>query len=522
MDRIKNRVKKYFADNQLDMKWCFLFTYLWGIAAHGYIFLNNSISHDSLDEFVLSSEMAVGRRYANGRVFWLMYRSLLQMDKVYPWLIGLLSLLYIGIAVFLVIRIFKVKSKPLMFLISGIMTVNITVVATAATFLHDFDCDMFALLLSVAAVSLWKEHRWGYLWGSIPVMVMLGLYQGYITVTITLAMFVCILMLLDGASFQQVFFSGIKAIGMIIIGGILYFIAMKGILVITHRTLSDLYNSPAKLLEITPASLLPMVKDTYFNTLKLLMRPATVYPYGFIRFINGAIYLTGFLTVARHVWIRKLGVPEALLLFTLILLLPLGMNIVAVLSGGVSQELMYYALFLVFPFIIVVIDRYANGLTIPGISEHPLQTICFLLLGVLLWGNLMFAHEAYLVKDFEQDALLSYMTRVAYRIEEEPDYIQGGTPIAFIGYPEHVITLMPDANQVYEVNGMYYPYPWYCGTADKYVYYYRYILMNPAVIATDDIVLPLAQNPEVIAMPSYPEEGCMQFINDVLVVKLGN
>lgn len=29
-----------------------LFTFIWGMAAHGYMYFNNSISHDSLNEFI--------------------------------------------------------------------------------------------------------------------------------------------------------------------------------------------------------------------------------------------------------------------------------------------------------------------------------------------------------------------------------------------------------------------------------------------------------------------------------------
>lgn len=150
-----------------------------------------------------------------------LYKAVFRTDLTLPWIAGLLSLVWIGLAVFLVIRMFRVESRNLIFLIAGIFTVNITVSATAATYMHDYDGDMFAMLCAVIAVYFWKNVRWGSVLGAAFVAMALGIYQSYISVTIVLVMFVCILELLDGANFKNILIKGLKAVGMLILGGIL-------------------------------------------------------------------------------------------------------------------------------------------------------------------------------------------------------------------------------------------------------------------------------------------------------------
>ena len=91
--------------------------FLWGLAAHGYAFFDNNVSHDSLREFhaeILGNNI----KLTSGRVFTPIYRELLGNDVTMPWLGGLLALLWIGLAVFLVARILKVESKPMVVLIA--------------------------------------------------------------------------------------------------------------------------------------------------------------------------------------------------------------------------------------------------------------------------------------------------------------------------------------------------------------------------------------------------------------------
>ena len=78
----------------------------------------------------------------------------------------------------------------------------ITVSATAATYIHDLDSYMFAILCTVAAV---------WLLGWALAAVSLGIHQSYGFLSISLAMTVCALDLLNGDEFGGVFQKSLRA-----------------------------------------------------------------------------------------------------------------------------------------------------------------------------------------------------------------------------------------------------------------------------------------------------------------------
>ncbi len=162
------------------MNVCLVSVLFWGLAAHAYVFFHNTFSHDSLTEFnaaVYGNDWKIQL----GRVFVPAYRFLFRGDLNLPWLIGVLSLIFLYGSVYLTIRIFHIHRNIIMFLLGGIYCANLTVSATAATYINDLDSNMMALLMSVLAVFLWKKLKHGYLWGMLPVCIFLGLYQSYIS-----------------------------------------------------------------------------------------------------------------------------------------------------------------------------------------------------------------------------------------------------------------------------------------------------------------------------------------------------
>ena len=128
-------------------------------------------------------------------------------------------------------------------------------------------------------------------------------------------------------------------------------------------------------------------------------------------------------------------------------------------------------------------------------------------------------------KDLEASATLSLMTRVLAAVEQNPDYVPGETPLAFVGVSEQLndaiygfadygrITGAEGGSAIPAAHAEYY--------YNAYAAYFRYILNNPAVFCPHDKWNALQGDPAVAALPCYPTPGCMQLRDGVLVVKLG-
>ena len=146
LDKIKGNVDKNI------LRESFIFTFILGLIAHGYCFLNLLVSHDSLNDFYVYDQW---ERANFGRIFYSIYISLTRGRIVLPWLIGMLALCWISAAVYLIAKMFEVEKSGLILLISGIFVTNPTVYALAATYIHDLDADMLAMMISVASAYMW-------------------------------------------------------------------------------------------------------------------------------------------------------------------------------------------------------------------------------------------------------------------------------------------------------------------------------------------------------------------------------
>ena len=513
-----------WAQNKMQLLFCLVSTYLWGLAAHAYRFFGNYVSHDSLYEFhgaIAGNDI----KLSSGRVFVPLYRDLLRSDITLPWLIGILSLLWIGLAVFLVVRLFKVERKGIVFLTAGIFAVNVSVSSTAATYLQDLDCNMFSVLLAVGAVWLWRNWKWGWLAGGVLLAGTLGIYQAYIFVAVTLVMLLSILDLLNGEKFSPVFSRGLLAVAMVLLGGLLYYIAMQVILAYSHVSLTKGdYNSLDQILKLTPSEILTLSIQAYRDWLDRILNCYTTYPAMMVKGINLLLFAAAGGTLVYGLFRRPMGMRERVLCVVLIGLLPLGMNLIYVLIRSESHDLMVFPIWLFYLLVLLLADwlwkqwEHRGRLEKAGVFT---RTLCMLLVGVLLYGHVQFSNGMYLKKDLEYDAYLSLMTRVVSRMEEREDYVPGQTPVVFAGRPENLNDIIPGFKEFVNVIGMlssdvvYYAQPW------RFQAYFDYVLGTPVLFAEYEKWLELQESDTVAAMPSYPAQGCMQMIDGTLVVKLG-
>lgn len=502
-----------------------IFTFLWGLVAHGYMFLSNSISHDSIDEFLLT-EAVVPKKVAAGRIF-VPVMGFLRGSITAPWLVGLIGLVCIGLAVYFVIRIFEIENKWTVCLIAGILTVNPTVIALAATYMHDFDCDSMALLCAVLAVFFWKtsENKDKYIYiiyGGLFVMFSLGLYQSYISVTITLIVICCILWLLEGRDWKEVLVKGMKGIAMLVIGGILYMLALKLVTYLTHMALSSgNTQSLDNMLSLTPRRIVTLSMEAWKKTVKGILRACSAYPDTLARALELLVVGISGVLVLLRLGSREIRIPAKILTLILFAFLPLGANVCHVLANGISHDLMYDAFWLVY-LLLLLLARRQKEWPVHLQLNNSVRIISAGLVAVILWGNVRMANGIYTAKRFVQDANLSLFTRITYSMEQFPGYVPGETPVVFIGWPsDGILTELPEEYQNFDLVGAINPFVLGAAIRAHCQCYYQYVLMNPAVIASDSHKDMLMQREDVANMPAYPAEGSIAMVDGTLVVKLG-
>ena len=513
------QIRAFYEAHKKWLWFSLIATFLWGMVAHGYCFMDNNVSHDSLNEFqsaIVGNDIKIG----SGRFFVPLYRDLLRSDVTLPWLIGVLSLLWIGLSVFLVVRMFRVRSKVTAFLIAGIFTVNISVSSTAATYLHDLDCNMFSLLCAVAAVYLWREKKRGWLWGIPLLTVSLGIYQSFLFTAASLVMIICILDLLDKRQFLQVLTDGLKAIAMILLAGLVYFIALRLVQAVTGVALSSGdYNSLDLMLGLTPAVLVQMVVQAYQDFFQRLLNAYSTYPQILVN-LASILLLVSILGVLLVGALRsKLGWKESVLLLLLVVLLPLAMNMIYVLTLGGSHDLMVYSIWLVW-LLALLLGDWLIGREGTGFARIQ-RGILLGIVAVLLYGSVQFSNGMYLKKDMEHDAYLAMMSRVVAKMEDCDGYVSGQTPVVFVGMPQSLNYIAPGFKDYWNVTGMMSSDVIFMPVKSRYQAYFDYVLGVPLLLAEDSVWTQVLNSPLAEQMPAFPEKGAVRMHDGVLVVKLG-
>lgn len=498
-----------------------LSAFIWGLIGHGYRFFNLLLSHDSLNEFYRFGDVhyaegnVVEWKISLGRFFEPLYQLIFRGPLALPWIAGLLTLIWLSLVTWLITKIFDINDKLLIVLISGFITVNLTVTAIAASYLTDLDANMFAVFTATLAVYLWNQGGWkGFL--CVPfIVVTLGTYQSTLSVFITLVMFVCILRLMHGEDVKRVAIHGLKAVGFILLSGILYLLIVKLTCTAFNLTLSSgNNNSLSNMFEVGNRSIISELKEMYKHCIKLWLIQPSMWNSKIVCLINGSFIAIGVLAGLKVLWAIKSSVCSKILIVILVILLPLGMDITYILNKGIVHHLMIYAFWFIYMLVLLVFREYSKIDSHIELNKFVKYVIVALSI-VIIWGNVQTANAAYAKKDLENNATLSIMTDVMHRVEDYDGYVPGETVVAFVEVPNVDVT--EAFSELSGITGLNYISP---VTSIGYSSYFEYVLQRDVEVCENKTVKRLSKTKTVKKMPAYPDKNCIQWVDDILVVKM--
>ena len=143
-----DRLKKMFSDK--TSRNIFLYTFICGLMAHGFVFFNKLAWHDELQHgFRLSASrvMALGRWLRAG-LGWIVAKLFGDYNLSLPWVHGLISVFFISLSVLLIIRLFHIREKAYQILVAGLL-VSFPVVASTFGYMFTAPYYLIALFMSV-------------------------------------------------------------------------------------------------------------------------------------------------------------------------------------------------------------------------------------------------------------------------------------------------------------------------------------------------------------------------------------
>lgn len=502
----KEKIKKYF-----------LITLFWMLIAHGFALTNEILSHDSLGE----AQATLGQKLWKiqlGRVFIPFYTDILRGSIVSSWFTGVLAIFYFTLILFFIVKIFKIRKNYIIFLISGILITNNTVISLVATFIHDFDYDILALLLAVMSIYIWNRDK-KYFLVAVPFLtISLGLYQAYLATFIVLVIMKIMLEILEKRSLQDIVYKSMKAIVIVILAGICYIIMMKLVNnIYGAKLLSNNYNSVDKFIFMNFNDVLKNSYQAYLATILILFTDLKSKSVEVSIIINILVFC-GVLPVIIYLLKEKnISISKKIIFFLIALTLPFWMNLCQMLSrGDVSHELIYYAIWLTYIFILILLDRefYLGKSKVKILNLFKYETL--ILIAIILLNNVITSNDVYVKKYLEKSATIAFMNRVIIDMNNIKDYNVSKTKVMYIGHVEKELETTIDYRRYGELFGI--GYNNILGTTGIEGFF-NYVLHYPVIFGNLKERQSYSKLEEVKEMPTYPKAGSMKMIKDTLIIK---
>lgn len=325
----------------------FLTTFLVGFWAHGYRYFNSLYSHDSLD----ISQSDFVWQISLGRFMHVPYVHL-RGQLTSPLLIGCISLFFLGCALCIVFDLLKPTSSVLIVFSVALFVTAPALTLANASYIHESDVYMLALLLNV--MGIWATHRYkyGFLVGWIGIMLGTALYQAYMCSAIALALLLLMRDILGGTKSGTVIKSAVRDMAVVLCGLVAYAVSNKIVQTVTGISSSDGYNGIASVGDYSGISIPKLLLDTFLYPFHFFSRPDTAHR----SWVFAAHILLALVVIALLIYSigkKQLTVPNQGLLTLVLLFFPLGINAVYFISKGMAHDLMRFSY--VFSYLIVVV-----------------------------------------------------------------------------------------------------------------------------------------------------------------------
>lgn len=493
----------------------FLCTFALGLVVHFYAFTNFMYNHDGPGQILSSGDTThLGR-------WFIMVANAISSFVYLPWVNGLLSLVYLGLAMAVITEIFTLQSRLSIFLAAFVLVAFPSITATYS-YMFTADCYMLGVLFSCLAVLCCQKGKWGFALGGVFLTLSLGIYQAYISFAVGLILVRLFLLALDKAATLKSFllaagrYLAMGAIG--VVGNILVLrviLHLRGWQLTNYQNMSVLSGSPGEML------------TTVFHNIGRALRVFAVWVFripGFHTPLRRLVLMVYALLVAalvvyaivrarawRPVW-RLLAAGAALAL------LPLGLN-TAFLPGAEYIHMVILQPYSLFYMLLAIgLDKLPAAPLLPRLGRIAAAVLtAFMCFQFWLTANI-----AYTSMDLRMEKMASLSVRVVDRIEQTEGYTPG-MPLIILGrfseeyYPnETLLTPMIEyINDTAHTNFLY--------DHANYSWYLRDFHYLDLPVNTDwDMMEQLATTDEVQAMGVFPQANSVRVIDGSVVLKLSD
>ncbi len=427
---------------------------------------------------------------------------------------GLLYLALVAAAAGVAVSIFRVENPGAAMGMGALFAVFPPV---AAVLLFRFTSVYYGLsfLLAVLAVWVLERWRWGLPVSALLIACSLGIYQGYVPVTISLFVVRLLQQALQGkTAFKSLVARGFYDCFALVLGLGLYYLLLNGSLALYGVSLSD-YNGMNQMGKLSLGELPGLVYQAFYF---FCMMPLKDYcGLANMALLKADYLLLAALTAGMLVWLLWKQVRKPFLIaFALLmcLVLPVAVNFVVIMSPDAwIYTLMLYAFVLVPCVPLLMYECLPEGKGKPLLGKALGVVLAVMIFCYSYSTNINYTATYYSNRQVE-----NYVTSLVAQIRMA-DGFTSEKKWAFLGEPED-----PLLRSVFDYEMTYGGTFTTDRTLEGYsrvfwIWHYLGYFPPPAL---EEEIRELEQLDQVQQMPCWPDQGSIQVIDDTVVIKFEN
>jgi hypothetical protein len=528
---LQTQIVSRFVQIPFIYKLTFFTTFCIGFLSNLFVFTNNLVNHDTLNE----GYQNLGFIFLLEQGRWLQYAVRL-IGNLYPSPVthGLFGLILLSLSAALIVKIFHLEDRLSAILLSALLGV-FPINACFYSYMYMADVFYVSMFFAVLAVALSVQGgKRNFLFASVSLMCSVAVYQAFISTAIALIVAVYFLELLHADHFQlkKWFLSAVRDTLMVAAGYVLYGLITNILLYLTGASLrsyggtADSFSISLENIPLSIAITRIDIKTFYFSTVWIQHKVFLI-----ANLIMAFIFIAVMLwTLYRYARMKKYGMMIICLAYDIVMPFLIDNIYIIMNLRGTVHMLMHYVYIIPYILLIVLLPelftlfhsnmekyknickRMANALTSLGLVCMVIVTyICFII-----------SNQLYCRMSNNITATNASLTAMMSRIES----IDGwdlSKPV-FIANANATLNsnLQADLSFYNQISGTLWTgtdvYPW-SGNNQIYnylSYYFNIDLTEPTQEQADAIL----SSEEFEQMPVYPAEGSIRVINDIVVVKM--
>ena len=496
-------------------------TLVWGILAHGMMLFNKIPGMDEIHNMFNVGATFTSGRWMLGTLDLIMRFLLGSKQYSIPLFNGGCAFIIIAVAGCFIINLFEIKKRASIVVVSGLMVMFPVVVGI---FGYMFTAPYYLLGLLFSVIGAWMicKHYfkfWRIALGCLLIGCALGIYQAWLPFALSVMLMYFLKLTIDDGQAEwimfikrAIYFGSSCILSMAFYLGFMWLsLKISGLQLTEYKGINSFgYQGIRGYMERAFLA----YKEFFFPTTDPDFVRWNMYPQGMAmgyKVIIALILIFGFyIVITSFTQNKRQGIQSMLLL----MLIPLAVNFIFVMVWKwYIYVLMMYSQVMVFVFAIWLAES-----TDFRIKARRTEIGYKVVLAAMIYACVIYCRYAnicYLKAEMMQSQAVSYYATLITRIESIEGYIDE-LPVAFINSDNKTDNNWPQIQELEEITIE--PYTWDCVINDNsWIGYMKYRCGYEPKIVEDTEAL--EQNEKVIAMPSYPDDGSIELVDGVIVVK---